>query len=427
MIPKKDMSRILSQNCIPSVSSFNWERGSWSDISRKAEATICIAGDWAPIRAFQSIIENDPESIYGDLLPVIRSSDLSVVNLEAPLSDCGTPACKSGAVFKGERKHVNGLSAVPFDVVTLANNHMFDFGLEAFKETIEALDQTGIRHLGAGMNREEAGLPLVVELKGIKVGIVNFSEGEDLTSATSDPGVMGWELEYMTHTIRDLKKKVDFVLVISHCGIEYVPFPPPYVADAFKDMADAGADLVIGHHPHVPQGISFHNSTPVCHSLGNFVFFQETDLKFRKLGYMVRIGLNRDSLASIEIVPYQILPQGVELLKDEQAALFFEKFKEISLPVNDPKALEESWHGFLDYYGQKGFFNEISMIMEKLENDTQKGAAMFRNRLTTLQHYNHWKDFMTRIIKGDLGTSPSWAQDLAKEWFTATIDQQTDK
>ncbi|WP_300455323.1 CapA family protein [Desulfobacula sp.] len=405
------------------VSSFNWDRGIWSDPSSgAADVSLCIAGDWAPIRAFQPIIENTPEKIYGDLLPMIRSADLSIVNLEAPLSDRGSPVHKSGAVFKGERNHVQGLCVVPFDVVTLANNHMFDYGLDAFQESLDSLDENHIKHTGAGMSEQDAQKPLKIDINGLKIGIVNFSEGEDLTAAHNGPGVMGWDLATVIQTVKALKAEMDIVLVISHCGIEYIPFPPPYVANAFIQIADAGADLVIGHHPHVPQGISFHNHIPICHSLGNFVFYQETDLKFRKLGYMVKAGLKKNAVVSLELIPYQIDSQGLSRLKDQYALSFFQKFKQISLPLDSSETLQDAWHGFLDYYGKKGFFNEISMITEKMAQDPQKGAAMFRNRLTTLQHYHHWKDFMTRMVKGDLDSSPAWAKALIREWLTAKID-----
>ena len=408
---------------MPTISSFNWNRGTWSDpVSGKADATVCIAGDWAPIRSFAPIIEKTPERIYGDLLPLIRSSDLSIVNLEAPLSDQGAPACKSGAVFKGLQKHIQGLAAVPFDVVTLANNHMFDYGLAAFQDSLAVLAENHIQHTGAGLSKKDAATPLVLEVKGIKIGIVNFCEGEDLTAAENGPGVMGWDLEAVTQTIKQLTEQVDFILVISHCGIEYIPFPPPYVAAAFQQMADAGANLVIGHHPHVPQGIGFHDQTPICYSLGNFVFYQETDLKYRKLGYMVKIGIKKGSLAWLELVPYTIHAQGVSALGQADSTAFFKKLKDISLPLDDPEQLEASWNGFLHHYGSQGFVNEISMIMEKLATEPAKGAAMFRNRLTTLQHYHHWKDLMTRIMEGRLESSPEWARRLAAEWLTEKCD-----
>jgi len=209
-----------------SVSSFNWDQGRWSSGETPA-ATLCIAGDWAPIRHFKKIIEIDPISIYGDLGPVIQSADLSIVNLEAPLSDQGVPVCKSGAVFKGETRHIKGLTALPFDAVTLANNHVFDFGLGAFQETLETLDKNQIQWAGAGMSIEEAAKPLILTARGLKIAIVNFSEGEDLTAAGKGPGVMGWEISWLETQIQALKQAVDRVIVIAHCGLEYIPFAPP--------------------------------------------------------------------------------------------------------------------------------------------------------------------------------------------------------
>ena len=406
-----------------SVSSFDWELGRWSS-GKIPAATLCIAGDWAPIRHFKKTIETDPISIYGDLGPVIQSADLSIVNLEAPLSDQGTPVCKSGAVFKGETKHIRGLTALPFDAVTLANNHVFDFGLGAFQETLATLEKNQIQWTGAGMSVEEAAKPLILTAGGLKIAIVNFSEGEDLTAAGKGPGVMGWEIAWLETQIQALKQAVDRVIVVAHCGLEYIPFAPPYVMDAFERMAEAGADAVIGHHPHVPQGIKFHHGVPICCSLGNFVFYQDTNLYFRKLGYMVNIGLTKDALVSLDLLPYKIQDQGLSALKDQDRQTFFTRFKEISLPLDTPRGIIDSWNGFLDHYGKTGFKNEVTMLMEKMKTEPQKGAAMFRNRLTTSQHFYHWQDILTRMAKGEMDTSPGWARDLAQEWLNRRLDKK---
>ncbi len=412
---------------MPTISSFDWEKGSWtSDTtashSNKATVKVCIAGDWAPIRVFKDIMETRPESVYGDLLPILRAADLSIVNLESPLSDRGEPAIKSGSVLKGEQRCIKALTAVPFDMVTLANNHVFDYGVDAFQDTMDVLGHHHIQWTGAGMSIEEACTPLVIDVNDNIIAIVNFSEGEDLRSAGKGPGVMGWDLPRVEDTVKALRQQADFIIVICHCGIEYIPFPPPYVASTFKQMARAGADIVIGHHPHVPQGIQFYNDIPICYSLGNFVFYQPVDLLYRKSGYLVSLGLNKGSLVSLELIPYQICDIGLSLVKEPELLAFWNKFKEISLPLHDDKKLDEAWHGFLHYYGINGFFNEIAMITEKIEMEPRKGAAMFRNRLTTLQHYHHWKDFMTHLMEGTLESSPQWPRTLIEEWLTCKTD-----
>lgn len=401
------------------LEGFDWGSGRWVNAAApQPRAEIIIAADWAPIRAFDAIVERTPEAVYGDLLPVLRKGDLRIVNLECALAGDASPVWKSGSVFKGRPGHINGLTAIPFEVATLGNNHVFDYGTGAFKETLKLLRNHSIRPVGAGMSPDEARSPLILEVKGIRIGIVNFSEGEDLTSAVTGPGVFGWNVDAVVNSIRTLRSGVDFLLVVCHGGVEYIPFPPPYLADAFRRIAAAGADLVIGHHAHVPQGIQILNGVPICYSLGNFVFYQETDLLYRKRGYLVKAGVSQAGLSHLEVVPYEIGSESLCLLKGAESERFFASLKTISLPLAQPKGITDAWHGFLRYYGIKGIRNEISTILAKMDMEPAKGAAMLRNRVATMQHREHWIDAMSRIMDGTIDTSPQWAYDLAVKWLT---------
>lgn len=398
----------------------DFSTGTWAS-GRKTMARLLIAGDWAPIRDFDPMIETDPEGIYHDLLGPMQDADFTLVNLEAPLSDSGTPVTKSGAVFKGRPGHVQGLTAAGVNGVTLANNHVFDFGLDAFKETIETLDRHGIAYTGAGMDREEADRALTAEINGVSIAVVNFSEGEDMTHAGPGPGVSGWDIPGVEARIAGLKKETDIVIAVAHCGLEYIPFAPPYVMEAFEAAARAGANAVIGHHPHVPQGITFRGNTPICASLGNFVFYQPTRLYWRKLGYMVRLGVDTKGLTDLTLIPYAIHDQGVSGLSDDARAQFLSRFKEISSPLDTDRGIAEAWNGFLDHYGSDGFHTEVTAILTRMEQGDPKGAAMFRNRLTCAQHFHHWRDFLHRVVTREAGNSPEWARKLAAEWLTRKL------
>ncbi|NPV05133.1 MAG: CapA family protein [Syntrophaceae bacterium] len=401
------------------LGGFDWGRGRWENAAvPQARAEIIIASDWAPIRAFDGIVAETPEAVYGDLMPVLRRCDLRIVNLECALSGDAAPVWKSGSVFKGRPEHIRGLTSVPFEAVTLANNHVFDYGPEAFRQTLELLERHSIRTVGAGMSPEEACRPLVLEVRGIRIGIVNFSEGEDLTAAVSGPGVFGWDIGAVTESVRAVRPGVDIVLVVCHGGVEYIPFPPPYLAAAFGRIASAGADLIVCHHAHVPQGIQFAGGVPVCYSLGNFVFWQETDLLYRKLGYLVKAGVAREGLSHIEIVPYDIGPDSLRLLRGAESAGFFEALKKVTLPLAERNGIADAWHGYLRYYGIKGFRDEIAMILARMDQEPAKGAAMMRNRIATMQHRELWVDAMTRIMEGSIDEAPQWAYDLAVEWLT---------
>lgn len=193
------------------------------------------------------------------------------------------------------------------------------------------------------------------------------------------------------------------------------------MAAAFQKIVDAGAHLVIGHHPHVPQGVQIYNQAPICYSLGNFVFFQPTDLYYRKVGFLVKAGLSKGAVVYLKLIPYGIHDQGLRLLEGEEHLQFLDKLKTISTPLDNFADIEKAWHGFLHYYGVDGLHEEIQGILEKLHSEPAKGAAMLRNRLTTMQHNQHWKDTLSKVINADLDASPKWAYDLAEEWLTTTV------
>ncbi len=397
----------------------DWRKGNWQNSrAGKARTEIAFCSDWAPIRGFKDIMLDKPLAVYGDLLPELQDADMRLVNLECPLTDHGEPVFKSGAVFKGDAAHITGLTQVPFEIATLANNHVFDYGYDGFQKTRALLNQNHIQSLGAGDNIDEAAAPLVVTSNNVRLGLINFSEGEDLTAAGSDAGVFGWDPEHVSSLVRNLKKEVHAVIVVCHAGVEYIPYPPPYLVAAFQKIAAAGADLIIGHHPHVPQGIRIHHQVPICYSLGNFVFCQPVDLLWRKIGYFLKAGFNETGLTHIRLVPYEILNERLQLLKNEKHQWFLKKLKHLSLPLDDFTQTKAAWHGFLRYYGMNGFRTEIKMIMDKLEQDPAKGAAMFRNRVTTMQHNQHLADTMTRIMSGAIDVAPQWAYDRVKEWMT---------
>jgi poly-gamma-glutamate synthesis protein (capsule biosynthesis protein) len=403
----------------------DWNKGVWEHPGhRKAVTDIVIAGDWAPIRGFRDTILENPEAVYGDVLPELKAGHLRVVNLECPLVDEGRPVHKSGAVLKGESAHIAGLTAVPFEVTTLGNNHVFDYGIDAFRKTMDLLLENGIKSTGAGTTLAEAVKPANATVNGVDIGIISFSEGEDLTAATEEkPGVVGWEIDQIVELIREIRSQVHVIIVVCHGGVEYIPFPPPYLVDALQRVAAAGADLVIGHHPHVPQGIEICNQVPICYSLGNFVFYQPTDLQYRKIGYLVKAGVSQEGLGSVRIIPYEIGSERLKLLKGDKLRRAFNLLDTLSETFTRDCGIEDAWNGFLKYYGVDGFRNEMKIIMEWFDKERPKGAAMFRNRLTTLQHYHHLKDFMSRIVEDRLDDAPDWATALVRDFLTRKVDE----
>jgi poly-gamma-glutamate synthesis protein (capsule biosynthesis protein) len=393
--------------------------------SGSSEISIVIASDWAPIRALETVVRSTPDAVYGDMLPVLRSADLRIVNCECALTAARKPVWKSGAVFKGLPAHVAGLTCVPFEVACLANNHVFDYGLRGFRETLDVLRRNGIRTVGAGLRFEEALTPQTVLVKRTRVTILNFSEGEDLTASRGGPGVCGWEIDRLAALVRKAKKRGDFVIAVGHAGLEYIPFPPPYVVEAFRALAEAGADCVIGHHPHVPQGLEVRDGRLIAYSLGNFVFFQPSELYYRRTGFCLMIHVRGNRLSSYELLPYRITGQGLRKLDSREGSKFLSEIGRISEPLRSASGIAEAWQAYLAYYGPGGFKKEVLGILEKMETDPRKGAAMFRNRITTLQHSELWRDALTRFMAEKKIPVPAGMTRLIQEWFTKTTPSQT--
>jgi poly-gamma-glutamate synthesis protein (capsule biosynthesis protein) len=387
--------------------------------------SIVIAADWAPIRALEPVVRSAPDSVYGDMLPVLRGADLRIVNCECALTGARKHVWKSGAVFKGLPAHVAGLTRVPFEIACLANNHVFDYGARGFRDTLDILRRNGIRTVGAGLSLKEAVSPLTVLVKGTRVTILNFSEGEDLTASRGGPGVCGWEIDRLLALVRKFKKRGDFVIAVGHAGIEYVPFPPPYVVEAYRVLAEAGADCVIGHHPHVPQGLEVRGGRLIAYSLGNFVFYQPSELYYRRTGFCLLIHVRGNRLSSYELHPYRITEQGLRKLGRREEIRLLGKIGRISEPLISGSGIAAAWQATLAYYGSGGFKKEVLGILEKMESEPRKGAAMFRNRIMTLQHSELWRDALTRFMAEKESPVPAGMTRLIEEWFTKTMPSGT--
>ena len=378
---------------------------------------VLVASDWAPIRAFAPIVRADPGAIYGDLLPILRGADLRIVNCECALTSAATPVWKSGAVFKGDPAHVAGLTVVPFDVACLANNHVLDYGVAGLRESLRVLHQHGVRTVGAGLTGEQAHAPLTLTINGQRIHLVNLSEGEDLTASQGGPGVFGWDIPRADALVRRLKASGGLVVVIAHCGLEYVPYPPPYVVSAFRALADAGADCVIGHHPHVPQGIERWHGRTIVYSLGNFVFYQATALLHRKTGFCVELRCEGGRIRGVDTHPYRITDSGLRRLGGSEERAFARNLTSLSRPFATAAGPARAWDAWLAYYGDTGFRAEVLGILDTMRTEPQKGAAMFRNRITTAQHVELWRTYLTQVMEGGRRGYSRAACRMVEEYF----------
>ena len=392
----------------------DWKTASWQRPGAENFCNVVIAGDWAPIRRFGNVMLENPAGIYDDTLDVLRAADCRIVNLECAMDD-GNPIAKSGPNLKGGPEHMACFDVPKFDAATLANNHVMDFGAEAFEKTLALLDEHKVKHVGAGRDAAEATNPLILDVKGLKVGIVNFGEAQDAIGATEhSPGIFGWELNLVEKRIAELKKVCDTVLVIVHAGLEFIPYPPDYVREGCRRVAAAGADAVIAHHPHVPQGLEFFSGVPIFYSLGNYVFYQAVDYYYRKLGYLVGLDLDaRGKLAGFTLHPYRIDDRGVHLLTGERFAEFTALMEEISAPLAEHG--NEAWNAVMKELWSRGHLRSVVAGVNKMfDEEPVHGAARMFNHFVVPCNYEYFKAVLRRFIDGTIDDAPeayfAWAK-----------------
>ena len=211
-----------------------------------------------------------------NLLEEIQKADLFMVNEEFPFSTRGEAAPDKQYTFRLPPERVSIFQEMGIDLVTLANNHALDFGTDALVDTLDTLNGAGISHVGAGRNLEEAKKPVIVELQGKTIGFLGASRLIPETSwnaSSSKPAMLVTYDPSMTiQEIEKLDQNCDYVVVYVHWGIERAEHPEEYQRAMGKQYIDAGADLVVGSHPHVLQGIEYYKGKPIIYSLGNFVF-----------------------------------------------------------------------------------------------------------------------------------------------------------
>ncbi|MBN1996366.1 CapA family protein [candidate division KSB1 bacterium] len=204
----------------------------------------------------------------------VAAADIAIANLEAPLSNTGTRFADKTFTFKVPPYFVAGIKNAGFDVVTCANNHIVDFGCEGLENTLAILDSMGIKYCGAGENVTRACSETVVEHFGVRVAFLGYSMTypQEFWATAARCGTCYPTDEKLINTIKNAQQNADLVVVSFHWGGEKRIYPKNYQTYFAHLAVDSGADLVLGHHPHVLQGMEIYKGRLIAYSLGNYAF-----------------------------------------------------------------------------------------------------------------------------------------------------------
>ncbi len=270
---------------------------------------ISLADNWHTMQHY-AMTDGIADCISPFLIEKMRAADLSSLNNEFCFSSRGTAMEGKQYTFRGKPENAKIYHELGIDIVNLANNHVFDFGADAFVDTLLTLQSENIQHMGAGRNLAEAMEPVYYIIEGKKIAFVAATRAEKyiLTPEAGEntPGVLRcYEPERFLEMIREAEANADFVIANVHWGTENSHTLEPVQTETAYQYIDAGADLIIGSHAHCLQGIEFYKDVPIIYNLGNF-WFSHYDIDTG----LLEVTLQEDD--ALELVFYPAVQRNTE-------------------------------------------------------------------------------------------------------------------
>ena len=237
--------------------------------------TLSAVGDLAIHGQYDDLItKHDPCFFFDNVSGFLKKSDIVFGNLESVLSGSGTSDLIKPLHLRGNPLYIEGLKYAGFNVLSLANNHSFDFGIEAYYEMKKALEFNGINVVGGGEDISDSRRPLMIERRGISILFLAYSDestGGFNEAHDNRPGVAPLDIEFIKEDIRKNRELVNCMVVSLHWGEEFNHYPSPKQVTYARAIIDSGADIILGHHSHVLQGIERYKSGVIAYNLGSMM------------------------------------------------------------------------------------------------------------------------------------------------------------
>ena len=321
----------------------------------------------------QLFIEKGKSDFLAGIRDEMEKADIRFGNLESVMVPADFPLEHTfGYPLECRDELAEALRCVPFDILQTASNHALDCGWRGLLNTLKTVEALGIRTLGSGRTQEEARALRIIEKNGMKIGFLGYLQAGDWTLSGGGGRLAYFDIASVEEDIRKSRPLVDFLVVSIHAGLEFFPVPNRTRLEMFRKVAEAGADLILGHHPHVPQGIERWGNCLIHYSLGNAVF----DLH----GYQISSSpnVNRSHVFTVEI-------------EDGKIVSWRRKYYRIDLEdctlsalSGDEERLEECYYRKLD----------AMLSDERVIRD--EGAALCRKKL----------GYLLRVLKEEKDLNP---------------------
>ena len=280
---------------------------------KKSKTSIVFTGDIGFDRYMDRKWE-DEDLLSEDVLDFFRRADHTCANVEGALIDAADDGSRGVFFHSMNPEATRVLQKIGADIWSIGNNHTMDAGREGVLSTKRIASELGCRTFGAGMNEVEASEPVYLEEAG-GIGMFGVSYMAECIPATAtDPGIFRWDdMDYIAKRIREVKSRCRWCIVVAHGGEEFTSLPSPYTRDRYLKFLELGADVVVGHHPHVPENYElFENGKAIFYSLGNFIF----DTDYQRVHLYTDLGVLLKLTFTEEAMDFEAM--GIQILRGEE-------------------------------------------------------------------------------------------------------------
>lgn len=310
---------------------------------------VAIGGDICPTRANMScFIAGDANAVFHDLMDDFLEADLSVVNLECPLTDNENRIAKDGPNLRAPVAAIEAIRKAGIDVLNLANNHILDQGTGGLESTLRAAEAAGIATVGAGRNLEYARRILIRSVGGIRIGILGVAEHEFSIATATSPGANPLDLIDMVRNISAQRRNIDYLVVLLHGGNETYPFPSPRLQDTCRFLVEQGANAVVCQHSHCVGCCEEYRGGHIVYGQGNLVFDSSNPTLGWNEGVLVCLHISEDGKSSMELVPFEQSRggPGARKMTPDAAHALLQAIAERSKNLQIPGFIQEQWRQF---------------------------------------------------------------------------------
>lgn len=370
---------------------------------------IIIAGDLYAADEFRS-----KKIIDKSVIDLFENTDFRIINLEAPI----TPNNQHHKITKtGPHLRMSSNTVIPYlqqlniDVVTMANNHILDYGEKGVTDTFSELNRQHIRYVGAGNNLSDAAKYLSIEKDGLKIAIINFCENEWSIAEEDTPGANPMDIIDNANQIREANSTHDKVIVIVHGGHEYYNLPSPRMQKQYRFYADQGADIVVGHHTHCISGNEVYKGVPIYYSLGNFLFTKNCPNDEWYTGFLLELDLLNGKIKHrIHPIRQQKENFKLSILTGEEKNEVLKRLEEFNEIINDTSKLKYYWKKYIENQSNRylNSWSPISYIRNRyiagalrksgISFSNKKGLSLYLNLMRCESH----KDLSISALKRSL-------------------------